>query len=270
MDNLMRTKKLQSEMAKKNLNPELQKQVLRDYKTRKKRLLLLDYDGTLVPFAGEPADAIPDSTILGILTRLATDPSNEIVIISGRGRQTLDRWFGKTGVCLIAEHGVWIKKADGNWKMLKPLRDEWKKHIRPIMELYVDRTPGSHIEEKDFSIVWHYRQAEQQLAIVRASELRERLVDITAPLNLNILEGSKIIEVKNIGINKGVAAEKCIKKANWDYILAVGDDWTDEDTFSAVPEWAYTIKVGVAVTKARYTTHSPQDVRELLKRMASL
>ncbi len=269
-DNLIRTKKLQSEMVKKNLKPEAEKRLLRDYAKSRKRLLLLDYDGTLVPFAGEPADAIPDKTIIRILRRLAADPKNEIVIISGRGRQILDKWFGRIDVCLIAEHGVWIKEVKGTWEMLTPLKREWKRQIRPIMELYVDRTPGSRIEEKDFSIVWHYRQAEQRLAIIRASELKERLMDITAPLNLNILEGSKIIEVKNIGINKGVAAEKCAKRANRDFILAVGDDWTDEDTFSALPEWAYTIKVGVAVTKARYTTPSPNDIRKLLKDMASL
>jgi trehalose 6-phosphate synthase/phosphatase len=269
-DNLMLTKKLQSEMAKKNLKPGAEKQVLRDYRKSKKRLLLLDYDGTLVPFAGEPAGAIPDKTILRILRRLATDPNNEIVIISGRGRQILDKWFGAIDVCLIAEHGVWIKEVKGSWQMLTPLKREWKKQIRPIMESYVDRTPGSRIEEKDFSIVWHYRQAEQQLAIVRASELKERLIDITTQLNLSVLDGSKIIEVKNIGINKGIAAEKCMKRANWDFILAVGDDWTDEDTFSAMPRWAYTIKVGLAVTRAQYTTHSPHDVRKLLESMASL
>lgn len=269
-DNLMLIKKLQNEMVKKNLKPEVEKRLLVDYAKSKKRLLLLDYDGTLVPFADEPAKAIPDKTVCTILRRLAADSNNEIVIISGRGRQILDKWFGTIDVCLIAEHGVWIKPVEETWKMLTPLKAEWKKQIRPIMELYVDRTPGSRIEEKDFSVVWHYRRAEQRLAIIRASELKERLRNITTPLDLNILEGSKIIEVKNIGINKGIAAAKCMRKTDRDFILAIGDDWTDEDTFSALPQWAYTIKVGIAVTKARYTTHSPNDIRRLLKSMVNL
>jgi trehalose 6-phosphate synthase/phosphatase len=142
--------------------------------------------------------------------------------------------------------------------------NSWKAQIRPILELYVVRTPGAFIEEKDFSLVWHYRKADPKLATIRAGELKEALSYLTNNLNLGILEGSKVLEVKGIGINKGHAALKWILKEKWDFIIAIGDDWTDEDTFAILSEQAYSIKVGMGVSRARFSMSYPFEVRELL------
>jgi trehalose 6-phosphate synthase/phosphatase len=265
---LRRTKQRQSELVSKNLKPSMRKQLLGDFRSSKKRLLLLDYDGTLVSFVTDPSKARPDKRISDVLKRLAMDRKNEIVIVSGRDRVTLDKWFDNIEMGMIAEHGVWHKEKSGTWKLIKPLSSDWKDQIRPILELYVDRTPGSRIEEKDFSLVWHYRKTEQALGERRAVDLKERLLDITTPLNLNVLEGSKVIEVKNQGTNKGVTAKLWLDKNHWDFVLAIGDDWTDEDTFGVVPSWAYSIKVGIGYTKAKYTIASVEEARNLLVELA--
>ena len=261
---LTRTKQRQSELVSKSLRPPMRKKLHQDFRTAKKRLLLLDYDGTLVSFVTDPAKARPDKRITGILKRLAANPKNELVIVSGRDRTTLDKWFNKIEMGMIAEHGVWYKERSGEWQLIKPLSSDWKDQIRPILELYVDRTPGSRIEEKEFSLVWHYRKTEQALGERRAVDLKERLLDITTPLNLNVLEGSKVIEVKNEGTNKGVTAKLWLDKNHWDFVLAIGDDWTDEDTFGVVPSSAYSIKVGIGYTKARFTIASVEEARNLL------
>jgi len=265
MDNLSRIKTKQHNLAAKNLKPEIRKKILREYNGSEKRLLLLDYDGTLVSFTGEPAKAIPDKEIVNSLKRLAGNDRNELVIVSGRDRATLDKWFGNIRIGLIAEHGVWFKEKGGAWAMIKPLKSDWKDRIKPILELYVDRTPGACIEEKEYSIVWHYRKTDQRLGELRASELKERLLDIAAPLDLSILEGSKVIEVKTTGINKGIAAQKWIERENWDFVMAIGDDWTDEDTFSVIPDPAYSIKVGMGYTNAKYTIPTVGEVRRLIR-----
>jgi trehalose 6-phosphate synthase/phosphatase len=264
---MTRTKQMQHEMVSKELKPEMRRHLLRDFQKSKRRLLLLDYDGTLVHFVTDPAKAKPDREIVNILRRLAACSRNDIVIVSGRDRKTLDSWFDRIDMGMIAEHGVWFKEKKGIWQMIKPLRNDWKDQIRPILELYVDRTPGAHIEEKDFSIVWHYRKTDQDLGERRASDLKERLLDIVTPLNLSVLEGSKVIEVKNTGINKGLAAQRWLANDEWDFIVAIGDDWTDEDTFDVVPAWAYSIRVGIGYTKAKYTIPLPEDARNLLKEM---
>jgi trehalose 6-phosphate synthase/phosphatase len=270
MDNLARIKKRQHDMASKNLGPEIGRRMFNDYAASSRRLLLLDYDGTLMPFVDEPARATPDKNIADILKTLSSEPKNEVVIVSGRDRKTLHKWFGKMELGLIGEHGVWCKEKTGTWQMIKPLRNDWKEKIKPILELYVDRTPGARIEEKEFSIVWHYRKTDQRLGELRSSELKERLLDMTVSLDLSVLEGSKVVEVKNVGVNKGTAVQKWVSSNDWDFIIAIGDDWTDEDTFTVLPEWAYSIKVGVGYTKARYTISSAKDARDILKQLGKL
>ncbi len=270
MEHLRRTKKKQIDMASKNLLAVTRKRLLKDYSRSKKRLLLLDYDGTLVSFFSEPARAKPDKQINNILQCLSSNPKNETVIVSGRDRHTLDHWFGKLGLGLIAEHGVWVKAKDRDWEMIKPLRNDWKDQIRPILELYVDRTPGTSIEEKDYSLVWHYRNTDQRLGIRRAGELKERLLDIAPSFNLGVLEGSKVIEVKNIGVNKGIAAKKWLDRTRWGFILAMGDDWTDENTFAVLPDSAYSIKIGIGYTKAWYTVPSSNDARDILRELSKI
>ncbi len=118
-------------------------------------------------------------------------------------------------------------------------------------------------------MVWHYRKSDVELSSVRASELKNNLLHFTANLNLDILEGSKVIEVKNSGINKGRAANRWISKKKWDFILAAGDDWTDEDLFDALPDSAYSIKVGLGPSKARFNLGSLMDVKALLKEITA-
>ena len=153
--------------------------------------------------------------------------------------------------------------------MIETLTSEWKEEVHPILESWVDRTPGSFIEEKEFSLVWHYRKAAPELGELRARELINNLSNITANLNLHLLEGSKVVEVKNTDINKGRAASRWISREKWNFILALGDDWTDEDTFKALPSTAWSIKVGFGASAARFSLSSPSKATSLLRKMVA-
>ncbi|HEX15863.1 MAG: bifunctional alpha,alpha-trehalose-phosphate synthase (UDP-forming)/trehalose-phosphatase [Deltaproteobacteria bacterium] len=264
LDSLDKVKALSRERETKLLTPALRAKLLEDYRGAKRRLLFLDYDGTLVPFSSRPEMAAPPPELLEVLRKLGVQRGNEVVIISGRDRGTLERWFGSLPVSLVAEHGAWIK--EGEWQAALPLEDSWKEEIRPILEFYTDRTPGSFIEEKDFSLVWHYRRADPELAEIRARELKDELLTLTANLNLGVLEGSKVLEVKDTSINKGRAALRWLEES-WDFIFAVGDDWTDEDIFAVLPQWAYSIRVGLSPSQARFNILSHTQVRELLEEL---
>jgi trehalose 6-phosphate synthase/phosphatase len=267
MDKLLHTKKLQREMEEKALTYEMQRKLASDFQESDKALLLLDYDGTLVPFAPKPAEAMPGANLLRLLEKFTKNPRTEVVLISGRDKDTLESWFGGLDVGLVAEHGVWIKEKGGGWETIETLTSEWKQEVHPILESWVDRTPGSFIEEKEFSLVWHYRKANPRLGELRARELMNNLSDITANLNLQVLEGSKVVEVKNTDINKGRAALRWISREKWDFILALGDDWTDEDTFKALPSTAWSIKVGFGASAARFSLSSPSNATSLLRKM---
>jgi trehalose 6-phosphate synthase/phosphatase len=267
MDKLLSTKKLQRDMEEKVLTPEMQRELTSDFQDSDKALLLLDYDGTLVPFSPRPAEAMPGARLLRLLEKLTNNHRTEVVLISGRDKDTLEEWFGRLNVGLVAEHGVWIKEKGGGWETIEILTSDWKEEVHPILESWVDRTPGSFIEEKEFSLVWHYRKANPRLGELRARELINNLSNTIANLNLQVLEGNKVVEVKNTGINKGRAAFRWIARNKWDFILALGDDWTDEDTFKALPSTAWSIKVGFGASAARFSLSSPSKATSLLKKM---
>jgi len=163
---------------------------------------------------------------------------------------------------------VWIRERDSSWMTIEPLTDEWKTRVRPLLEMFVDRTPGSRIEEKEHSLVWHCRIVLAELAETRTVELKEALTGIANDMRLSITNGNKTIEVKAANTSKGRAAHRWMCRNDADFILAVGDDRTDEDMFSAAPEHAWTIRVGSESTIARHSVRSSADVLQLLDELA--
>lgn len=270
MQELGNIKDKQQELTTNLLNGKTEQQLLQQYANAQKKILFLDYDGTLKGFVNDPQQAHPDPELLDLLERIAKDPRNQVVIISGRDRHTLFKWLGHLPVDMIAEHGVWSRSANSDWHMLDTLEHQWKEQIRHILEIYVDRTPGSFIEDKDYSLVWHYRKVETEYGDLRARDLLSNLHYLLSNMDLQALEGNKVIEIRNRDVNKGRAARKWMGQETYDFIFAIGDDATDEDTFRAMPEEAFTIKVGLTQSVAKLHVKTHQDVRKLLLRMAAV
>ncbi|MEO0124299.1 MAG: bifunctional alpha,alpha-trehalose-phosphate synthase (UDP-forming)/trehalose-phosphatase [candidate division WOR-3 bacterium] len=263
---LNKVKEIQQKYATYYLTTTVKEKLKNDFKNSLSRLIFLDYDGTLVPFASRPEMVLPTKRILEILGSLSVIPEVELILISGRDRKTIQDWFGSLKLNLVAEHGIWLKEKDKDWELLKPLTNRWIQEIRQVMELYVDRLPGSFIEEKEYSIVWHYRNANRERAERVAKELVDNLLYLTANLDLQILQGSKVVEVRNSGVNKGAAALRWFSRNNFDFIMAIGDDWTDEDLFKLLLDYnSYTIKVGTPQSFAKYYVRSHLDVLALLE-----
>jgi trehalose 6-phosphate synthase/phosphatase len=248
----------------KKLTRSIKQGVFSDYRKAGNRIVFLDYDGTLVGFKKDPKHAYPDQELYSILDGIAAQKGTELVLISGRDKETFSEWFGDRNYTLVVEHGVWIKAPGAEWKLIEQMNNEWKEMIRPYIEFYVDRTPGSFIEEKNFSLVWHYRKTDPELGGQRAIELKDELTSLVSNYNLEILEGKKVVEIKNMGINKGRAATTLLSDKNHDFIMGIGDDWTDEFLFEALPKGAHTIKVGIYNTSADYNIESFKHVREFL------
>jgi len=265
IERLKDIKAIQQTFATKDLEVETANFIREKYKNTKQRLIFLDYDGTLMPFTKDPKKAVPDAELKDIITKLIEDSHNRVIIISGRDKTTLGGWMKDFDVDIIAEHGVWFKEKEKDWVMADNLSAVWKEEIRPVLELYVNRTPGSFIEEKNYSLVWHYRKVETGLGELRTRELSSHLKYLTTNMNLQVLEGDMVLEIKSTLVNKGKGAEKWLKKFSQDFIIAIGDDRTDEDTFKVMPPEAFTIKVGHVTSKAKFFIKSPKEVRALLK-----
>ncbi|MCF8350566.1 MAG: bifunctional alpha,alpha-trehalose-phosphate synthase (UDP-forming)/trehalose-phosphatase [Bacteroidales bacterium] len=270
MKSLKETKTTQNEMFEKKLSEDKVEEITVQYRQASRRLLLLDYDGTMIPHSREHDKTKPDKELMNILSTFSEDEDNCVVVISGREKSVLEKWFGKYPICSIAEHGVWIKDRDTEWEMIESLSNAWKQDIKPILQRFVDRTPGSAIEEKDHSLAWHYRKADSGLGLIRSRELKDELTTLLANLNLEILEGNKVIEIKSVGVNKGRAVRSKMPDEPFDFILAIGDDWSDEYLYEILPESAYTINVGFRNTQAHYCIDNVKETRSILKKLANI
>ncbi len=266
LNRLFYCKMKQDALAADELGPTEIARMRAEWTDARARLLLLDYDGTLMPFDPDPQRVVPDPELLTLLTELAAQPRTRVVVISGRDRTTLQQWLGHLPISFVAEHGVWMRDAAGEWRLPLPLRNDWKRELHPVLELFVRRTPGSFIEEKEYSLVWHWRRADAALGADRARELAAHLRFMVTNTDLQVLEGNRVIELKNAGADKGTAAARLLDEQPADFILAIGDDRTDEDTFRALPWSAWMVKVGEAATsRARFSVDSPAAVRAALR-----
>lgn len=252
-------------LSKKIVKKDSLKKIKEAYDKARKRLIMLDYDGTLVPFRKRPEDAFPTKELLDMLSRLAADPKNKVVVSSGRDRRTLDKWLGGLPIGLAAEHGAFYKE-DGVWHSKKP-EIEWDKEIIDIIKHIVKRTPRSKIEVKDTALVWHYRNVDTWLADLRVTQLINALINPCSRLNLQIMKGNKIVEVKYTDITKGSEAARLVNQDDYDFIMAIGDDTTDEDMFLALPEEAITIKVGRSSNVSKFNIPTQTQTLRFLEKL---
>ncbi len=267
---LKEVKEMQQSLLTRYASVKMREQMALDYLNTNNRFIFLDYDGTLVGFNAVIDKASPDPELYEILNRLTDDPVNHVILISGRNHETLEKWFGHLKVGMIAEHGAWQKYLNDEWKSLPLLTDQWKGDVRTVLEMYTDRTPGSFIEDKSYSLVWHYRKVETGLGELRVNEIINHLKLIIADKGLQLMPGNKVLEIKSVEVNKGKAAQNRLYNMDADFILALGDDHTDEDIFKALPESAYTIKVGGNISAAKYYLRDPKEVRLLLKELVQI
>ena len=268
LDNLLEVRESSLKILKNHFDEEKEATLLTNYLKAKKRLILLDYDGTLVNFRANPNSARPTKAVYSTIEKLCKEQKNKVVIISGRDKETLGKWFGSYKIDLIAEHGAWHKSVEGEWVQFNHLNVEWKTSLTPLIQQFVDRTPGSFMEEKNYSLAWHYRKTDPGLAEIRKHELIEQLSHFITGKSLQVMEGNKVLEVKNDEVNKGKATLRLIENNTYDFILAIGDDHTDEDTFKALPDNATTLKVGFSETAAKYNINAVENVIALLQKMA--
>lgn len=253
----------------KQMNLKQLKALHTDYRQAHKRLILLDYDGTLKEFTNSPQEKFsrPTARLKRLLRQLTKDRKNEVIIISGRQKNSLEKYFENHELGLVAEHGGWVFDA-GSWIKSSLSAKKWKKDIKPILDQFVARTAGSELEEKDFSFVWHYSRVQPDLAYVRKEELKRKLRAALQTDDIGVYDGRKIIEIKPKRMNKGIVVTELLAKQKWDFILAIGDDYTDEDMFLALPSTAYSVRVGVQTTNARFQIKG--GVSEVLQLLESL
>jgi trehalose 6-phosphate synthase/phosphatase len=239
------------------------------YRKAANRIILLDYDGTLVDYEKIPENAKLSENLSAILKRLIGKSGTEVYIISGRAHREIEKLLNHLPIRIISEHGSMIRKGN-DWVGVIPENHLWKEPIIPLLRQAVADCPDSYVEEKRFSLAWHYRSADPEAGFEQSRKLIRVLGKSISSLNLKILDSKKVVEILPAEIGKGKAVEKLMKMNNYDFILSIGDDATDEEMFGFflnIPD-AVTIKVGYGDSLARYNIKDIDGVISLLKQLS--
>ncbi|CAI8170549.1 MAG: Trehalose-6-phosphate synthase [Crocinitomicaceae bacterium] len=244
------------------------KSIKEKFNKSKSKVIFLDYDGTLVPFNKKPELALPDKSLFKLMDKIISAKNTDLVIISGRDTNFLDKCFGDLDITMVAEHGIFMRKINESWVSKYTKKRKWIDNLRPLFQSFSDRTPGTFVEEKQTSLVWHYRGSDPELAADRLVEFKTELQSLISD-DLDLMDMNKAIEVKSATFNKGIAVNEIIRNKKYDFILCFGDDVTDEDMFINLPKSAFTVKVGKSNTKAKYFLEDHNSVRYLLNDLVS-
>jgi trehalose 6-phosphate synthase/phosphatase len=248
----------------------IREEIIEKYKNAKSRLVLLDYDGTLIDHTPIPYTTRLSEHLFDILIKIVGTPQTELFIITGRSYKDIDKILDHLPIDIIAEHGAMIKES-GIWKNKLNNSCTWKETILPILNQVTLSCPESFVEEKSFSLAWHYRNAELQSGFMRSRELISILERTVHPFNLKVLDGNKVVEIMNSEVGKGNAVKMIFEQKNYDFVLSMGDDTTDEEMFEFLlpVSKAFTVKVGKGDTFAKYKLPGINEVGLLLKHLSA-
>jgi len=240
---------------------------LRSFFEARKMAFFLDYDGTLAELKKKPSDALPDEEIRDLFSCLEAGKHFDVYIISGRKKEDMEQWFARYDFNLIAEHGYFYKKRNSaDWVVFDPKADlSWKDQIIDIFEHYAGMTPGSFVEEKTSSVVWHYRNSDPEFGSWKANQLAVELYEMLSNLPVEIRHGKKIVEVSSNQVNKGMVLEHFMYVNQYDGVICAGDDETDESMFRTKDDSIFSIHVGNnPKTAAKFRIANPKAFRNYL------
>lgn len=232
-----------------------------------RRVLLLDYDGTLRELTQRPGDARPTAEIRALLRQLAGLAGTEVHIVSGRDRFTIEAWLGDLPLHLCAEHGAaWRAANTREWRVRPDMNLEWLPRAEQILRAVEIEVDDSEVERKPAGIAWHYRRVDADYGEWRARELLVHLAEQFANEPVELLQGRKLVELRSAGVSKG-SYVRSLDLAGA-FVLAIGDDRTDFDTYSALGADGVAVHVGTAGEGNRYWVSSPVEVRAMLGELA--
>ncbi|KAK8923733.1 Alpha,alpha-trehalose-phosphate synthase [UDP-forming] 6 [Platanthera zijinensis] len=257
------------------------------YRRSSARVVLLDYDGTLMPQAS--IDKSPSQGTIQLLNSLCRDRSNVVFLVSARSRRTLSEWFSPCkNLGMIAEHGYFLRQnGDAEWETCIPAADcSWKMIAEPVMRLYSETTDGSTIEDKETSMVWCYEDADPDFGSCQAKELLDHLESVLANEPVSVKSGPNNVEIKPQGVSKGLVAERLLSGMRErgslpDFVLCIGDDRSDEDMFEVItgavggPSLSpsaevFACTVGRKPSKAKYYLDDTAEIVRLMQGLASV
>ncbi|KAF5475262.1 hypothetical protein F2P56_007086 [Juglans regia] len=183
------------------------------YSKSNNRLLILGFNSTLT----ESVDALGRNGqlkeielklhpyIKEPLKKLCDDPKTTIVVLSGSDRTILDDNFNEYNMWLAAENGIFLRPTMGEWMTTMPenLYMDWVESVKHVFEYFTERTPRSHFELRETSLVWNYKYSDVEFGRIQARDMLQHLW--TGPISnasVDVVQGSRSVEVRAVGVTK--------------------------------------------------------------------
>eukprot|EP00600_Ochromonadales_sp_CCMP1393_P004943 CAMPEP_0174970528 /NCGR_PEP_ID=MMETSP0004_2-20121128/9438_1 /TAXON_ID=420556 /ORGANISM="Ochromonas sp., Strain CCMP1393" /LENGTH=1105 /DNA_ID=CAMNT_0016220279 /DNA_START=122 /DNA_END=3439 /DNA_ORIENTATION=- len=293
-------------------------EVCKAYRTARHRLILLDWGGTLVSdhgkvdklqayaqATGHAAREVISEELQSLLEALTADVKNYVFVVSGKEQPAVAAyWGGIRGLGLGAEHGFYHKwprdeeavagkVTRGRWQTIMEIGDQtWKETAKMVMDIFVQRTHGTYIEQKGNALIWQFKEADPEFGYMQSKELMSHLNLTLSQHPVEVMRGGGVsdgyVEVRPRGASKGLFTEHCLsvlKSAGHDadFVLAVGDDTSDEPMFEVIEDLRkdqptapqsqqnssmFAVTVGKKPTAASAYVDDPAAVLDLLYAMS--
>jgi trehalose 6-phosphate phosphatase len=228
--------------------------------------VLLDVDGTLLDLAPTPLEVVVPPELIVALEMLRERTGGALAFVSGRPLIELDLFFKPLKLPAIAGHGAELRLNDGTVARANVFLDP---ALKADLASLADDKPGVIVEDKNYSVALHYRQAPHL-----GHELRDEVSAVCArypATAIEILPGKSVLEVKQPTFNKGTAVRELMQHIPFKgrRPIFIGDDITDEAAFAVMPEFnGVAFSVGREVQGITGTFEKPEDVRRWIAQMA--
>ncbi|KAM7257094.1 hypothetical protein ACFE04_012835 [Oxalis oulophora] len=245
---------VEAQLRTRQVTPLLPTKVAADCFTQSRnRLIILGFNATLT----EPLNALGrrgsqirdmdpklNPELKEPLKMLCDDPRTTVIVLSGSQRTNLDENFGEYDIWLAAENGMFLRYTKGDWMTTMPenLNMDWVDSVQHVFEYFTERTPRSHFELRETSLVWNYKYADLEFGRLQARDMLQHLW--TGPISnapLDVVQGARSVEVRAVGVTKGAAIDRILGEIVHnkgmtepiDYVLCAGHFLAkDEDVFT--------------------------------------
>lgn len=220
--------------------------LIKDYEMTRKRLFILDYEGTLTNYGSVNNTVITNvDKIIDILGDILEDKKNCVYVMSGRTVEELELAFSRLPhLGLIAENGCFVREGGvDEWTQFpdEEKTQAWKKAIKDILQYYVERVEGSWVEERQCSLIFHY-QSEADTASRQAGECANQINDASQSQRVRAIPTKDSVIIEPADYDKATAAqhifEKCPESDRPEFLFVAGNDRDDEAVF----KWAKDLK----------------------------
>jgi trehalose 6-phosphate synthase/phosphatase len=236
------------------------------YREASSRLIIVDYDGVLVPESGRPGFTIPNRETRAVIQLLSSDPSNTFMLMSGRDRSHLDLHWRSFDLVMVAEYGAQFKERGSTWRSLFELDDSWMDRVDATMQTLPLLYDGSFVERKSHSIAWHFMTPTSAAMKNEIPQVMEALQTLPRNKDFEVFRANDRVELAPRGVDPGSFLARWLGGKKFDFVIALGGARVEESLFRILTPEAVTVSVRPSMTStAVYWLRSQADVVPFLR-----